>query len=83
VFTPNDDSYNTMFKPIKFNYLESGSIKIFNRWGKQVFTGDLFVGWDGLILGEEASTGVYYWECRYIDKDGGVHAQKGFMQLIR
>jgi gliding motility-associated-like protein len=72
-----------MFKPIKFNYLESGSIKIFNRWGKQVFTGDLFVGWDGLILGEEASTGVYYWECRYIDKDGGVHAQKGFMQLIR
>ena len=83
VFTPNDDGYNSMFKPIKFNYLQSGSIIIFNRWGKQVFAGDLFVGWDGLTNGEEASTGVYYWECNYIDKDGGVHTQRGFVQLLR
>lgn len=71
-----------MFKPIKFNYLESGSIKIFNRWGKQVFAGDLFVGWNGLTNGDEASTGVYYLDCNYIDKDGGLHSQKGFVQLL-
>jgi gliding motility-associated-like protein len=83
VFTPNDDNYNSMFKPIKFNYLESGSMKILNRWGKQVFAGDLFIGWDGLILSDEASTGVYYWEINYIDKNGEAHNQKGFMQLLR
>jgi gliding motility-associated-like protein len=83
VFTPNGDGYNALFKPIRFNYLESGTIQIFNRWGKLVFEGDLFTGWNGFIGNEEATTGVYYWECFYTDKNKETNTQKGFVQLSR
>jgi gliding motility-associated-like protein len=83
VFTPDGDAYNPMFKPIRYNYLETGFIQIFNRWGKKVFEGDLFTGWDGMIEKSEAATGVYYWECSYLDKNGESNKQKGFVHLMR
>ena len=83
VFTPNGDVFNPVFKPIRYNYLESGSLRIFNRWGKRIFEGDVFQGWDGSLINSEAATGIYYWECFYLDKNGNSNKQKGFVQLIR
>jgi gliding motility-associated-like protein len=82
-FSPNTDMFNSVFKPISTNYLADGTLKVINRWGKVVFVGDMFEGWNGLIDGSEASTGVYFWECTYHDKERNGYSQKGFLNLSR
>ena len=82
-FSPNTDKFNPVFKPISSNYLATGKLTVINRWGTVVFVGDMFEGWNGLIDGSEASTGVYFWECTYQDKESNSYFQKGFVQLSR
>lgn len=82
-FSPNGDTQNPQFKPKQYNYIHSGQLVVLNRWGERVFEGDLFVGWNGLVNGQEAATGVYYWETQYVDSDGVSHYQRGFVSLAR
>lgn len=81
VFTPNGDSHNEYFLPMDFNYIDSGQLVIFNRWGQQVFTGDLFTGWNGKIRDTEASPGVYFYEIYYISKQRKRLGAKGIVTL--
>ncbi|MBC7413204.1 MAG: gliding motility-associated C-terminal domain-containing protein [Bacteroidia bacterium] len=51
-FTPNGDGKNDLF-------LKGLEIKIFNRWGQLLFTGN--EGWDGKYKGNTVSPGTYYY----------------------
>ncbi len=61
-FTPNGDGINDLFTPeikgvVKMNYL-----KIFNRYGQQVFeTTQILNRWTGYMNGKPEPTGTYYW----------------------
>lgn len=58
-FTPNDDGYNDVFKPIIHNVLNY-SMTIANRWGAEIFfTNDQDEAWDGKYKGKSCSQGVY------------------------
>jgi gliding motility-associated-like protein len=81
VFTPNGDSFNERFIPLDFNYLEKGSISVYNRWGTEVFTGDLFTGWDGRAYDSEATAGVYFYRVTYTDKNGHTNSIQGHVTL--
>ncbi|MBK8413641.1 MAG: PKD domain-containing protein [Bacteroidetes bacterium] len=61
VFTPNNDGLNDLFE-LKYTELcEEISIKIFNRWGQQVFQSDnKQFKWDGKHNGVNVPEGVYY-----------------------
>ncbi len=83
IFTPNGDNFNTLFIPKEYNYIESGNTIILNRWGDEIFSGDLFRGWDGKIKGEEASTGVYYYRIFYTDSKEKTREAKGIVTLVR
>jgi gliding motility-associated-like protein len=66
VFTPNGDLVNDYFTPFPYNSVESIDIKIFNRWGKEVFSSnDPDIKWDGKnqATNTACSDGVYYYVC--------------------
>jgi gliding motility-associated-like protein len=80
VFTPNNDEFNPVFKPVDINLVRSASLKIFNRWGAVVYeTNDPFLGWDG----GEFETGVYYWLIDAVGTSCQPATRKGWLQLIR
>lgn len=86
VFTPNGDDKNVEFKPILNQRAISYTMKIFNRWGKEIYS---TVGnpWYGLDQGgTEVSSGVYYYRIEYPCEIGNSMAQKskqGWVQVIR
>jgi gliding motility-associated-like protein len=66
VFSPNGDGVNDIYQPLRTSYVEKVSMKIFNRWGLQVFeTEDPDINWDGKVTGTNklVSPGVYYYIC--------------------
>ncbi len=86
-FTPDNDDFNEVFKPIftlgydpyNFNML------IFNRWGEVLFeSNNADVGWDGTYGGGIVQDGVYIWKITFkingIDKR---HSIVGHVNLIR
>ena len=83
VFSPNQDVFNNIFKPLTYNYLSSGMMNIYNRWGELVFKGDLFEGWDGRINGIEASTGIYFYKIIFTDQKLITGSRDGPLTLIR
>ena len=66
VFTPNDDTYNDYFVPFPYTSVQKIDLKIFNRWGKEVFsTSDPAILWDGKnkATNTACADGVYFYVC--------------------
>jgi gliding motility-associated-like protein len=69
-FTPDDDDFNQVFKPIFTSGYEptSYTLLIFNRWGEIVFEShDVNFGWDGKYGkgGEMSLESVYTWKIEF------------------
>ena len=61
-FTPNGDDNNDVFRLVNPGELEVNYLRVFNRWGEQVFfTDDKYQAWDGRLRGEECPTGTYFY----------------------
>jgi gliding motility-associated-like protein len=69
VFTPNGDGYNDRFVPQHPDDV-SYEISIFNRWGKQVFSGDQDHTWDGTINSQKAAAGTYFYVIKATHQSG-------------
>jgi gliding motility-associated-like protein len=77
VFSPNNDAVNDHFTLFveQPNVKEVLQLKIFNRWGMEVFqqtdvlTNPDFKGWDGKLNGKDAPEGIYtyYAEVLFLD----------------
>ena len=89
VFTPNGDGSNDYFTPLHpYKYVKSVDIKIFNRWGGEVFrTYDPEIMWDGKSAQSNmmCSDGVYYYVCIVNDiRLKGIipHVLTGYVHLL-
>lgn len=89
-FTPNGDSYNDLFIPYPFCFIESIDMNIFNRWGELVYqTTDANINWNGENKrGQALPSGTYYYTCKVFEQrvTGTVPALeelKGYIDLIR
>jgi len=76
VFTPNGDFKNDVLTINGLRECEPGVIKIFNKWGDEVYY-SIYPGtepWDGKHLGEDVSKGVYFYvlELNYAKLKGTV-----------
>lgn len=62
-FTPDANGHNEVFKPVIYGFdVTYYSLKIFNRWGIQVFeTSDPDEGWTGYYKDNIAEDGSYSW----------------------
>lgn len=101
VFTPNKDDRNDVYKPKYladipedvFDNLASYEIVIMNRWGQDVFRSGPTPAdwaWDGMINGEDATEGVYYYLVRYealcneqLDDEDPIKEKHGFLHILR
>jgi gliding motility-associated-like protein len=67
IFSPNGDNLNDLFEPFPYRYVDKISLRIFNRWGEEVFqTEDPAIQWDGKHneSGKLCGDGVYYYAIR-------------------
>ncbi len=83
VFTPNGDGINDVYE-VGLNTAHFFEVKIFNRWGVQVFSStNLTEHWDGTYRKNECEEGVYYVECKHGYCLEDPHVTTGFVHLIR
>jgi gliding motility-associated-like protein len=83
-FTPNGDGKNDLMKPIAVGIKQYHYFRIYNRWGKVVFsTVDFNKGWDGKINGILQNTGSYVWIAEAVDYKGNTIQRKGVFTLIQ
>lgn len=89
VFTPNNDEHNDMFVPFPYRGVKQIDLKVFNRWGQQVFhTNDPAIQWTGTHEknNEPVSDGVYYYVCdvTFARLGGDQLVQlKGYVHILR
>lgn len=83
-FTPNGDGINDYFHPVAVGYRSLEYLRVFNRWGEQVYLGkDLETGWDGNYKNQKAEMGTYFWELKFTDRFGKQGFMKGDVTLLR
>lgn len=80
-FTPDRDDVNEVFKP-EGQGLEQYTLKVFNRWGEQVFEGT-DEGWDGKLNGELVQPGIYFYTLKVRNAFNNVEFRRGRLTLVR
>ena len=83
LFTPNGDYENDLFIPIIYKNIEKSVIKIYNRWGVEVyFSQDIEKGWDGKHFSDECLEGTYFWTVEF-QTNNGDESISGSVNLFR
>ena len=84
VFTPNGDGVNDEFRIETDIQVEVIDLKIFDRWGEQIFyTKSLRNSWDGTFRGQPAEAGVYVYHLRLKCPDTNIFTKTGNVTLLR
>jgi gliding motility-associated-like protein len=85
-FTPNGDGRNDFWQinGISNNFYQSGTIKIFNRYGNLMnqFTID-DIGWDGTYNGNVLPSNDYWFYVELLDKKNSSRTRSGHFSLLR
>jgi gliding motility-associated-like protein len=88
-FSPNGDGVNDVFYVRGKGLYNIHSLRVFNRWGQQVFekrnfsANDPAAGWDGKINGKTADMDVYVYIVDIICDNSNIVPYKGNVALIR
>ena len=84
-FTPNGDGFNDLFSPYGINMTGiTSEMKIFTRWGTLVYFDDpLNRSWNGMIRGNKAAEGTYYYQFRYWINNTEQNTIHGVVNLLR
>ena len=89
IFSPNDDGQNDRFLLFGRGVTEIQALRIFDRWGNQVFLNEHFqpndeaMGWDGTFQGQRMNPGVFVWQAVVEFVDGAVEVFAGDVTLYR
>jgi gliding motility-associated-like protein len=84
IFTPNQDYINDLFTPIEYEYITAANIRIFNRWGSELyFSSEVEKGWDGNHFSKPCPNGVYFWIINLQTNTGNYQSMNGVVQLVR
>ena len=81
-FTPNNDEHNELFV-IKGMNVVTFSIKIFDRWGEQLFESDsIDKYWDGKFNTKKVQQGAYYYNIEVLGEDKQIFEKSGEIKVI-
>jgi gliding motility-associated-like protein len=81
-FTPNDDEHNELFV-IHGTYIVTFNIKIFDRWGEQLFeSNSIDKYWDGTFENKKVQQGSYYYQIEVMGEDGNVFKKGGVIEVV-
>jgi gliding motility-associated-like protein len=82
VFTPNGDGINDVYRPAP-GYFKRYTIRIYDRWGQQVFQGNQGQLWDGRTGDSRAPAGVYVYQIQGVNYKGNKVERTGTFLLMR
>lgn len=86
IFTPNGDGVNDFLKS-QISPCENYDIKIYNRWGMEMYTStDINTWWDGKLNGNDVAEGEYAFIIHYnrsCEANNAVQLVKGWVTLKR
>ena len=88
-FSPNGDALNQFFYVKSNSTLGTYTMRIFNRWGENLFLGENLIlnqaniGWDGTYKGKSTNPGVYVYLIEILFDDGSIQTIGGDILLIR
>ena len=88
-FSPNGDGANDVFYPRGTGLFKIQSLRIFNRWGEQVYekhsfnANDPTAGWDGTYKGAKLPADVFVYMIDVICDNNSVLPYKGNVALIQ
>lgn len=88
-FTPNGDQINDMFFAYGSDLVSILSMRVYDRWGEQLFLGenlsplDPSTGWDGTFNGHELNEGVYVYIMEVMLEEGVRQLVKGNVTLLK
>lgn len=81
-FTPNNDEHNELFF-ITGKNISTFYLKIFNRWGEQLFESDSIEKyWDGIFQGQKVEEGTYFYQVDVLGYDGIDFSKAGIINVI-
>ena len=93
-FSPNGDGTNDVYR-VKTQSLLSFRMKIFNRWGQEIVSGDhttltaeyednytYYVCWDGTYHGSKVEDGVYFILVEAEGSDGIKYVRRGDINVL-
>ncbi len=82
-FTPDGLRYNNFFS-ISTIGIDKMTIRIFNRWGEEVFTSsDQKFEWDGTSNGIPVQDGTYGWKIDFLTNSGRERTITGHINVLR
>jgi gliding motility-associated-like protein len=80
----NNDLLNDEFRPIGLGAYKDYNMRIYNRWGEQVFNStDPEIGWDGKYMNEFVMEGVYTYYIQFTFVDGKIYRYSGTLNVLR
>jgi gliding motility-associated-like protein len=83
-FTPNNDGVNDFAFVRGWGIKEFLELRIYNRWGQQVFmTTNIEKGWDGTFRGEPQNADTYAYTIKVINTNNEEEFIKGYITLLR
>ncbi len=89
IFSPNGDGENERFLIFGRGVAEIQVLRIFDRWGNQLFLNEHFQpndeseGWDGTFRGQAMNPAVYVWQAVIKFVDGAEEVYSGDVTLYR
>lgn len=82
-FTPNDDTFNDVFKA-NGKFISEFNMVIYNRWGAPIFeSNNMDIGWDGSDNGTPAPPGNYSYRIFGLDHAGQEFKKVGSVVLLK
>jgi gliding motility-associated-like protein len=85
-FTPNADEFNSVFRPKMWLEPFEWELRIYNRWGEQIFTSfDYQAVWDGTYNGQIVPFGLYSYTLKYrpCSMEDHIIVKNGHINVIR
>lgn len=83
-FTPGEDGMNDEWGFIGLPDLETYNLKIFNRWGEEVFSSSNETEtWDGKHNGQLVPTGIYAWRLTSKTTEGKITLFQGHINVLK
>ncbi len=89
IFSPDGDGLNDRFLLYGRGVTIVRSLRIFDRWGNQLFLNENLpineesAGWDGTFRGQQMQPGVYVWQAEVEFVDGAVEVFAGDVTVYR
>ncbi|MEO6036924.1 MAG: T9SS type B sorting domain-containing protein, partial [Saprospiraceae bacterium] len=89
IFSPNGDGFNDHFTLYGKGVKEVRTLRIFDRWGAELFfvehltIGDEVAGWDGNFRGAVLNPAVFVWQAVVEFLDGETEIYSGDVTLMR